>query len=178
MINEVWKDVPGYEGIYQIDISTKEGRCRRIYKNGKTKELANTPDSRDGRIFWHLSNGNKGVSYQAARWIALTYPELVQGEYFEGAEIDHIDTDRRNNHPSNLRWTTHRGNMNNENTRATLTNHPDNSNRVWQYTLNGEYVNDYPSAEEAKRQTGIHHICDCCNYKRKTAGGFKWAYKE
>lgn len=111
-MTEEWRNVPGYEGVYQISIGTKEGSLRRLYKNGKVNEISNCVGN-NGYIVWKLSKDNCLVIRQAARWIALTYPELVQNEYFEGAEIDHIDTDRLNNHPSNLRWVTRKDNINN-----------------------------------------------------------------
>lgn len=110
MENE-WRKVPGFE-MYSISISDPKGRCKRMYKNGKVKELSNKPDKRN-RLNWNLSLNGVAIMEQAARWIAITYPELVQNEYFEGAVIDHIDTDPMNNHPSNLRWVTTRENCNN-----------------------------------------------------------------
>lgn len=111
---EEWRDVPGYEGKYQISISTKEGKCRSLnfHREKRVKELVNTV-KKDGYIYWGLRDGKKQIRWTAARWIALTYPELVQNEWFEGAEIDHIDTDRINNQPSNLRWVTPKENTNN-----------------------------------------------------------------
>ena len=116
-MKEHWKDVPGYEGLYQISIDTKEGKCRRLYKNGNIKILSYTINKINKRIYWNLSQHNKYVSYQAAKWIALTYPELIENEYFEGAEIDHINTDRMDNRPCNLRWVTRKENINNPLTR-------------------------------------------------------------
>lgn len=114
---EEWRDVPGFEGKYQISISTKEGKCRRLYKNGHIKELSNTPNKKFKRIYWALSLNGTYKKPQAAYWIAITFPELVQNEWFQGVEIDHIDTDRLNNHPNNLRWVTRKENLNNPITR-------------------------------------------------------------
>ena len=108
---EEWRKVPGFG--YEISIATKEGRCRNM-KTGRL--LSNNPDKR-GRIYWCLFKNSKGSTRQAAVWIALTFPELIQNEYFEGAEIDHIDTDRTNSQPSNLRWVTRKENANNPLTR-------------------------------------------------------------
>lgn len=110
---EEWRKVPGYEN-YEISINTEEGKCRNnnYKRTGKTKELSNVKNNR-GRINWRLYKNGAFIIQQAARWIALTYPELVQNEYFDGAEIDHIDTNPMNNHPSNLRWVTHSGNCSN-----------------------------------------------------------------
>ena len=112
-MDELWRDVPGYEGLYQISIDTKEGKCRRLYKNGNIRILNYTINKANKRYYWNLSKHNKYKSYQAAKWIALTYPELVENEYFDGAEIDHKDTDRLNNQPSNLRWVSRKDNLNN-----------------------------------------------------------------
>ena len=40
----------------------------------------------------------------------------------------------------------------------------------------GDEIAVYPSASLAQKSTGIRHIADCANGKRKTAGGFKWQY--
>lgn len=56
------------------------------------------------------------------------------------------------------------------------TNHPSLSKPVSQFTKSGEFVATYPSTSEAGRQTGVNqsHISDCCNGKRKSAGGYVW----
>lgn len=53
-------------------------------------------------------------------------------------------------------------------------------NGILQFSKNGEFIAEYPSTYEAERHTGCYqqHICDCCNEKRKTCGGFIWRYKE
>lgn len=130
---EEWRNVPGFEGRYQIDISTKEGRCRSLNylgHKGKIKELSNKPN-KYGRIIWCLAKDDKKVVKQAAAWIALTYPEPIQNEYFEGAEIDHIDTDRLNNHPSNLRWVTSKENHNNPLTRKHMSENRKGDKCYW-----------------------------------------------
>lgn len=80
---EEWRDIPGYD--YGVSISSKEGKCINL-KTGKI--LRNTVNKSSKRILWDLHNNGKRNCQQAARWIAITYPELVQNEYFDGAEID------------------------------------------------------------------------------------------
>lgn len=50
---------------------------------------------------------------------------------------------------------------------------------VLQFTKEGEFVAEYSSAKEARRQTGISDttIGLVCKGKGKTAGGFVWKYK-
>lgn len=196
-MEEQWRDIPGYEGKYQISIDTPEGKCRTLsYKGGKQIAVLKNCYS-NGYINWSLCTNDKPITRQAARWIALTYPELVENEYFEGAEIDHKDTDRLNNHPSNLRWVTRSGNQNNTITKKHIsdskkdfyknnpsayqnqTNNPSRSIPVEQYSPTGDYIDWYPSAREAARKTkgNSTHISSCCTGKRKTSGGFIWKYK-
>lgn len=179
------RPVPGYEKEYGISLKTKEGICISFnYRHtGKPKELSNNP-RKDGRLYWGLWKDGKGVKQQAAVWIALTYPELVENEWFEGAEIDHKDTDRLNNQPFNLKWVTTKDNANNPITKQHMSQshvglhipgfndyHP-----VAQYNLDGTFVRRYDSIQEAEKTTGIYHsnISKVCQGKRKTAGGFKW----
>ena len=200
-MEDKWRNVPGYEGKYQINISTPEGRCRNMnfQGSGKTRELSSKP--KEGYLYWLLSKDGKKVTQQAAVWIALTYPELVQNEYFPGAEIDHIDTDRLNNHPSNLRWVSHLENCNNPLTlkhfsegqkgrkhseeskkkrSKAMTNHPSKSKWVIKLSKNNEILHFYPSTAQAARETGVgrSHIGECCLGKVKSAGGFIWKYAE
>ena len=50
---------------------------------------------------------------------------------------------------------------------------------VIQFTKEGEFVAEYESALVAKNITGIYssNISKCCLGKLKSAGGFKWTYK-
>lgn len=93
-------------------LARKKESAEGFIKTGKTCELSNIP-TKNNRIFWHLSNDGDVLTRQAAKWIAITYPDLVENDYFEGALIDHKDRDRMNNHPSNLRWVTHQESLKN-----------------------------------------------------------------
>lgn len=191
-MEENWRKVPapGFEN-YEISIDTPEGRCRNTNWRGRIRELTNNKNGR--YVFWCLNK----TTEQAARWIALTYPELIENEYFEGAEIDHKDTDTFNNQPSNLRWVDRKGQFANQLTKKHMSesakdkifteehrenmsksrkgkyiNHPSFSKPVIQSDLEGNVITEYPSAHEAARVTGIcfNSICDCCRkriYKGK-----------
>lgn len=176
---EQWRKVPGYN--YGINIEDEEPVCKNLTTG---KILSNNGSSSTGRLYWHLYNEKEEKCWQAARWIALTFPELIENEYFEGAEIDHKDTNVHNNHPSNLRWVTSQGNklnpLTNKHLRETIgsgenyhwygkhhteeskrkigesnKNNPHFSKQVGQYTKEGELVKVYQSAHQAARDTGL-----------------------
>ena len=52
--------------------------------------------------------------------------------------------------------------------------------KVQQYTLNGLFLKEYPSANQASIETNIDHwsICACCRGEYKRAGNFQWKYSD
>ena len=52
--------------------------------------------------------------------------------------------------------------------------------KVFQYTSDLKKIGEYYSISEANRKTGVKNsgISKCCNGERKTAGGFKWSFKD
>lgn len=194
-----WRKIEGVDG-YEFSFEGKDAKC---WSHLSGKYLSVKPSSQK-RIMWSLRVKGSYISYQAGRWIALAFPELVQNEYFEGAEIDHIDTDPMNNNPSNLRWVTRIGNQNNELTRKHMSlsrtgvRIPEyvrnkisvrnkghvgyNKKPVAQYTKENVLIKEYSSLTETERETGVPttNIASVCLNKprHKTAGGYKWAYIE
>jgi group I intron endonuclease len=47
---------------------------------------------------------------------------------------------------------------------------------VTQYSLDGEFIKDWPSAVDASRALGINGICGVVKGTQRQAGGFKWKY--
>ena len=62
-----------------------------------------------------------------------------------------------------------------ENGTAKGKNNP-RAKRVAQYDLNDNLIKIWEYIGQAEKELGIGHISNCCNGKRKTAGGFKWKY--
>lgn len=208
-MDKEWRDIPNSQGKYRISLSTKECLCENTdYRgSGTAKTIPNTINP-NGRIMWNLIID--GVKYykQAAYWVAITYPEMIENEQFDGAEIDHKDTDRLNNQPSNLRWVTRKDNclnpltlVHNSNSKKgkvlsestkkkisqsqkeRLKDNPElcgAKKYVLQYSLENNLIGIYNSTAEAERVTKISHqnISKAATGKYKSAGGFLWKYKE
>ena len=51
------------------------------------------------------------------------------------------------------------------------------SKPVIQMDVNNNDIKEFPSIQQAQRELSISHIWDCIIGKRKTAGGYKWRYK-
>ena len=102
-----WKDIPGYENVYECSpcgiIRRKENKRKLSYtKVGYgylTVRLSNLPVKRERPYVHHVVMNTFG-----------------EPKPFPKFEIDHIDRDKTNNCISNLRWVTHQENcMNRDN---------------------------------------------------------------
>lgn len=109
MEEEIWKTVILLDTgeIYENYMVSNLGRVKRTYKNGKEKILKLI--KRHGYLEVSLSKNGKQKYFKIHRLVGFAF---VDG-WFEGAEIDHIDTNRENNIWINLKWVTHKENCNN-----------------------------------------------------------------
>ena len=110
---EVWKDIPGYVGYYQV---SDFGRVRSVPRAG-TKGGVLVQSICRGYYKVYLCGGGKRRYVQVHRLVA----EVFIPNPNNYPCVDHIDTNRLNNVVSNLRWVTHRMNSNNPITRQHLT---------------------------------------------------------
>lgn len=171
----------GFEGKYEV---SNYGRVASLNYNhtGKWQLLRQIKD-KDGYMFVNLYKNGNQKQPKVHHLVAEDFPEIC-GTYFEGAEIDHINTIRDDNRASNLRWCTRSENQLNQTTRKRKSNifinHPKMSKPVLQFTKDGTFIAEYQSINEAYRQTKIQasNISQCCKGKIKSSGGFGWKYKE
>lgn len=107
---ENWKDIEGYEGLYQI---SDYGRVRSLSKVGSTEEQILRPFNQDGYVRYTLRKDGGKRNFLAHQLVGKAFiPNPLNRIY-----IDHIDTDKTNNHVSNLHWVTKKENSNNPQTR-------------------------------------------------------------
>lgn len=95
MQKEIWKDITGYEGLYQV---SNGGRILSLRTN---KIMSSTKDSK-GYYKITLSNNAKCKTLRVHRIIADAFINKINGKEF----INHIDGDRANNSISNLEWVS------------------------------------------------------------------------
>lgn len=107
---EIWKDVPEFEGYYQV---SNFGRIYSLPKLGKGnhngKILKQFIASKYLRIILYKSKCSKSVKIH--RLVATLFVNNPQNKPC----VDHIDGDRLNNKADNLRWCTLRENLNFDN---------------------------------------------------------------
>jgi hypothetical protein len=104
----MWKDVVGFEGIYQVSDDGQVKALERDIDYGnrmchRKERLLRQHFNSDGYYMVKLLDcKNHNVHRLVAEAFLGVYPEL---------EVDHVDTVRTNNHVSNLRWVTHHENI-------------------------------------------------------------------
>lgn len=115
---EIWKDIKGYEGLYQVSNYGNIKRLARCQLDGRhlKEKLFNLNVSGDGYIMVGLTKNKQRTMYYVHRLVAEQFIPHEKDKY----EVDHIDTDRTNNHVDNLRWVTRSENNLNPLTRIRL----------------------------------------------------------
>ena len=92
---EIWKDVPSWEGLYEV---SNFGRCRSV-RTGKIKPL---DVNNYGYSRLQCYNGKRRQKLFVHRLVA----QLFVAGYKDGLVVNHKDGDKSNNVFSNLEWVT------------------------------------------------------------------------
>ena len=113
MMEEIWKDIDGYEGIYQISNlgNVKSLRREVIHPDGRiqvrNERIMSKRESIDGYYIAKLNVNNQSKSIAIHRLVAQAFipnPDNLP-------EVNHVDTNRKNNCVDNLEWCTHADNV-------------------------------------------------------------------
>lgn len=202
---EIWKPIKGYEDSYEV---SNKGRVRtvdRIINVGKYRRHVKSSirallTNEDGYLYVRLIN-KKGQRKRVLIHRALMEAFVPNPE--NKPYIDHINTIKTDNNLENLRWVTPKENTNNPITlehikekcssiecknkqRETKERHKVanyNPCRVFQYSLDGVFLMEYPSISEAVRSLGLTHRQSVSNIKiaidndNRSAYGYLWTSK-
>lgn len=186
--SEEWRDIEGFEGIYQISDCGRVKSLERVvpWGNGTRhiKERYLKPDTKKNRYqFFHLHPGDGTEKCEHAhRLVAQAFiPNPLHKKY-----VNHIDGNKLNNCVSNLEWVTSSENqIHAYNVLKRTREHPigwDNklAKNIVQLNLDGTLVKIWASSCDFQRLTGKSesNVRRCLTGKQKTAYGFKWKYLE
>lgn len=173
-----WKDVVGYEGIYEV---SNNGDVR----NKKTKRILKLQTGNTKYLKVHLSKN--GVS----KWELVH--RLVGKAFIRNDNkyniINHLDNNPLNNKVENLEWTTYKGNMQHASKQGRMKCNPNNLRKAQEFRKRPVIAIDrdgkeyeFSSQVEAAKKLNCSrgHIASICKneYGYKTSNGYSFRYKE
>lgn len=180
---EIWKDIVGYEGLYQV---SNMGHVKSLNYNhtGKQKELAFKRHNSGYLTVTLCKDGvHKNKSLQT----------LVANAFIENPDckpcVNHIDGNKENNTVTNLEWVTY-----SQNTRhAIKTGLRADSNmtgrigvlnpcsrKVEQYAKDGKHIKTWDCISDVARSYNCSPstVINCCAGRIKSCKGYIWKYAE
>lgn len=177
-MNEIWKDIEGFEGYYQVsNLGRVKSLDRWVRNSEKSKRfvpsqiMADVSD-KDGYRELILHKNGKKKTYKVHRIVAQTFipnPDNLP-------EVNHRDDNKSNNEVDNLEWCdrTYNNTYNGKAKRTGLTQ----GKRINQYTLDGEFIRTWNTIHEPEHEIGFSsaNISSACRGKAKTAYGYIWKY--
>jgi len=169
MIEEIWKDIPNYDGLYQI---SNLGRIKSL--GGKSNHKKDIIMKQKLEKYGYMRISIKNKSYLVHRLVAKAFIPNLENK----RTVNHIDGNKLNNNFNNLEWAT-----DSENLKHAYDNHLfktmpgwKNRRKIYQYDLQDNLIKEWESITVAENETGITNISRCCLSNYRTAGNFKWKY--
>ena len=186
-MQEEWKDIQGYEGLYQV---SNQGRVRSLgmrFIRSNLKPYTRPPRflkyhaSKCGYLCVELCNHGYTKRYVVHRLVALAFipnPNNLP-------EVNHKDEDKTNNCVGNLEWCTHKYNSTYGSRADRIKNtlmKTGRSKAVLMCDISGNVIRKFGSISEACREMKISSgsVVECCKGTRyrKTVKGYVWKYDQ
>lgn len=168
MNSEIWKDIEGYEGLYQI---SNYGNVKTLPRP-RVKSTIMKLELHKGYYKVCFSKNNKSKHFFVHRLVAQAFipnPDNLPC-------VNHKDENSLNNCVNNLEWCTQQYNLLYGNRRAKVIEKE--RKPVGQYTMSNELIRVHYSIQQAARNINRNAgpICRCCKGKQAFAYGYKWEY--
>lgn len=193
---EIWRDIEGYEGLYQV---SNFGNVKSLQFGPK-----NHPGIHSQPRTLRIAKSSTGYThvqlYKEGKSSTILVHKLVAKAFVPNPlakpEVNHIDANRANNKAENLEWVTHKENLqyavkigNRKPPRkSTIENGiagngtarkdsiKRNKKPVLQYTPDGKFVKKWDSIAEIEKFYNCNRtgIANCLSGKNKTSFNFVW----
>lgn len=189
MMEKIWKDIYGFEGLYQVSDMGEIYSCAKTIQGGNGGSR-----SHDGMILQADSSGEylrvtlfkdkKRHKFLVHRIVAKHFHENPENKKF----VNHINGNKLDNRAVNVEWSTQSENEKHAyriglkvptmNRLGSTNDLNARSKKVMQLALDGSLIKIWPSVNEVQRKLGFRqgNISSCARNEMQTAYGFKWQY--
>lgn len=184
-MEEIWKDIKGYEGIYQVSNKGNVKSLKRIVKTWNAYKtlydrLLKAYTSKNGYLHVVLRKDNVAKNYNVHRLVAEAFIPNTENK----SQVNHIDEDKTNNCVYNLEWCTPKENINYGNSLK---------KRAYTQRITGCQINNkstskkirciqtnkvFPSIREACRTFNLDAstVSKVCKGKKRATKGWSFCY--
>lgn len=173
-MNEEWKDIKGYEGLYQVSNLGRVKSLERVsIQKHKIKEKIRACNyDKDKYLILNICKDRKTRTFKVHRLVAEAFipnPDNLP-------EVNHKDEDKTNNKVDNLEWCNRKYNMNYGTIKQKFIEK--RGKKVYQYDLQMNFIKKWNSTRECgKKGFFSSAVSACCLGKLKHYKGFIWSYK-
>lgn len=112
-MDEIWKDIPGYEGIYQITQNGAIKSCSNLDSKGRVNPKKGKVLKPQKTIYGYynivLRKDGKSKSFPIHRLVLYTFNPVKN---MKNLQVNHINWNKTDNRLLNLEWVTPKENMN------------------------------------------------------------------
>lgn len=168
---EIWKDIQGYEGSYQVSNLGRVKSIERVTKEGnhRSEKQMKLQKTKRGYLTVILTKDGNPKIHLVHRLVGIAFIPNPTGK----EQINHINEQKEDNRVENLEWSTAKENMN----WGTAIDR--RSKKLRKPVICIELGMLFDGLPEAEKQTGAKrsNICKCLKGIRETAGGYHWKYK-
>ena len=184
-MDEIWKDIEGYEGLYQV---SNTGQVKSLnYKGRGVVKLLKQAINYNGYKRVSLYKDGKQKHYFVHRLVAMTFipnPDDLP-------IINHKDENKTNNNVNNLEWCTHKYNNNYGTVKERLSestkgrykgkNSP-NAKPILMYDIEGNFIRRFDCIHDTNEYFGKEYayknVSACLTGRRKTVFGYVFKYAD
>lgn len=179
-MREIWKDVDGFEGYYQVSNLGRIKSLSRVVNNYPNctrtlpeRVIRGHVNKHIGYVVVSLSGNGKKMDY-VHRLVAKAFIPNPNNYPF----INHKDENKTNNRIDNLEWCTPNYNIEYSGVRTKSSEKA--SIPVLKYDMDGNMLARYRSATEAATELGVESYCIglCCKGKIGSVKGYLWRYED
>ena len=177
---EIWKDIEGYEGLYQVSNRGRVKSLSRKVTNAMfsiNEHFVKVVDNGNGYKSVSLWKDNKGKHFYVHRLVALAFVPNSNGYKY----INHKDEDKSNNDVSNLEWCTAKYNCNYGNhTKKLKKSYILNGNNrpIDVYDMKGTFLKTFDCSNEVCKELGVQRrgLYLACQGVTKSCKGYRFAF--